>query len=399
MSGFKRVFLVVLDACGIGAMPDWERFDDPKGANTLKHVAEHCNGLNLPNLQKLGLGNIDEIKGVSRVEKPLALWGKAAEKSYGKDTTTGHWEMAGLVVEQPFPIYPNGFPSGIINEFVNKTKCGGVLCNEPASGTEVIDRLGDKHLETGWPIVYTSADSVFQIATHSEKVSVEKLYEWCEIAREMLRGKHEVSRVIARPFAGEPGSFYRLSEKRHDYAIEPRGETILSFLSKNNCETISIGKINDIFCGVGIDKVCEGKSNEVCMQNIEEIIKTNPSKDQFIFANLVETDSHFGHRNNAVGFGEALEKIDAEIGKWIDLLKNDDLLILTADHGCDPTLEGTDHTREYVPILAFSPSFEEKVSESLSIGTRESFADVASSVLKWFDFDNEFTNTKSTSFV
>lgn len=393
-SRHKRAFLVVLDACGIGAMPDWKDFDDPEGANTLKHVAEACNGLNIPNLQKLGLGNIDDIKGVPPTDKPLALWGKAAERSFGKDTTTGHWEMAGLVLDQPFPIYPNGFPKEVIDEFIQKTNCGGVLCNEPASGTEVIARLGEEHLKSGWPIIYTSADSVFQIATHIDKVSIEKLYEWCEIAREMLRGEHEVSRVIARPFTGEVGNFQRVSEKRHDYAINPRGETLLSFLSENNCETISIGKINDIFCGVGVDRALEGKSNVACMQNIDELLKTEPSNNQLVFVNLVETDSHFGHRNNAKGFGEALEKIDVEIGKWINNMNDDDLLVLTADHGCDPTLAGTDHTREYVPILAFSPSISGK-----QIGIRESFTDIASSISKWFGMENDFVNTTSESFV
>jgi phosphopentomutase len=393
----KRVFLVVLDACGVGAMPDWEKFDDPHGANTLANVASACGGLNLPNLQKLGLGNITKMQGVPPIESPVAVFGKAAEVSMGKDTTTGHWEMAGLPVTKPFPVYPNGFPENIINEFIKQTSCGGVLCNEPASGTEVLKTLGEKHLETGWPIVYTSADSVFQIATNTEKIPLETLYKWCEIAREILRGEHEVSRVIARPFTGtNSADFKRLSEHRHDYAIKPRGETILTFLSGLGCETVSIGKIADIFCGVGLDRVMEGKSNEACLQNITYEIEKGTNASKFVFANLVETDSHFGHRNDAKGFGEALEKIDLCLGDWLGKLQENDLLILTADHGCDPTVAGTDHTREYVPIIAYSPSLKPK-----DLGLRTSFADTAASVADWLSYGSEWKKQQFTgqSFV
>ncbi len=386
MSNYKRVFLVVLDACGAGAMPDWQKFDDPAGANTLGNVAEACGGLNLPNMAKLGLGNILPMKGVEPASNPIGLFGKAAEVSFGKDTTTGHWEMGGLILDKPFPVYPKGFPKEIIDEFIKQTGCEGILCNEPASGTEVLVRLGEEHLKTGWPIVYTSADSVFQIATNVDKVPLETLYKWCEIAREILRGDHEASRVIARPFAGKTAQdFYRLSEGRHDYAVKPRGKTILNFLSERGYKTVSVGKIADIFCGEGIDEVIEGKSNEACLQNVSDLISSKTAGNQFVFANLVETDSHFGHRNNAKGFGEALEKIDVKVGEWLKMLGPDDLLILTADHGCDPTVAGTDHTREYVPIMAYSPSLQGK-----NLGTRESFADTAATVADWFGLKAEW---------
>jgi phosphopentomutase len=386
----KRAFLVVLDACGVGAMPDWKQFDDPAGTNTLGHVAAACGGLNLPNLQKLGLGNITNVLGVPPSKTYIGSWGKASEVSMGKDTTTGHWEMAGLIVEKPFPVYPGGFPKRIIDQFVQQTGCGGVLCNEPASGTEVLERLGQKHLETGWPIVYTSADSVFQIATNVEKIPLETLYRWCEIAREILRGEHEVSRVIARPFSGKTSrEFRRLSDHRHDYAIEPRGETLLTFLSKFGVQTLSVGKINDIFCGVGVQKALDGKSNEICLQNITGLISEQPSANQLVFANLVETDSHFGHRNDPIGFGEAITKIDAELRNWLKMLGPDDLLILTADHGCDPTRPGTDHTREYVPILAYSPNLK-----PAELGIRQSFADTAATVADWLGFKDKWQTQK-----
>ncbi len=392
----KRAFLIVLDACGVGAMPDWQEFNDPASANTLANVAKACGGLNLPNLEKLGLGNIIELQGVKPQTNPLALWGKAAEKSLGKDTTTGHWEMAGLMVDNPFPVYPNGFPAEIINEFIQFTGCGGVLGNIPASGTDILIQLGEKHLETGWPIIYTSADSVFQIATNVSKIPLETLYSWCEKARKILCNKHEVSRVIARPFDGNSAKeFYRLSEYRHDYAIEPTGETILSFLQKNNCQTISVGKIRDIFCEIGIDQFTEGKSNEACLGNIISLLKEkNQTKPQFIFANLVETDSHFGHRNDAKGFGLALEKIDLAIGECLKLMTQNDLMILTADHGCDPTVAGTDHTREYIPILAYSKAFEEKSNKN--IGIRPSFLDTATSIADWFGLSDNWIKTIKT---
>jgi phosphopentomutase len=383
----KRAFLVVLDACGIGAMPDWARYDDPAGANTLTNVAKHNNGLSLPNLQKLGLGNINPILGVNPLTNAIGRWGKAAEVSNGKDTTTGHWEMAGLVVDKPFPVYPNGFPDEIIQAFIQQTNCGGVLCNKPASGTEVIASLGESHLQSGWPIVYTSADSVFQVATHVDRIPLETLYNWCELAREILSAEHEVSRVIARPFAGSTQKgFHRLSDHRHDYAIKPRGKTLLDFLSSKNIKTISVGKIADIFCQQGVDLALEGKSNKDCIQNISNLIQANSDSDpKLVFANLVETDSHFGHRNDPVGFAEALVKIDEAVGSWINCLGENDLLLLTADHGCDPTVAGTDHTREYVPLLVYSPKLSAK-----DLGTRTSFADTAATVADWFGLENDW---------
>ena len=363
-------------------MPDWQQFDDPPGANTLGNVAKHCGGLKLPNLQKLGLGNITPIQGVDEIAYPVGLHGKAAEISHGKDTTTGHWEMAGLILERPFPIYPKGFPKEVIDSFIQQTACGGILCNKPASGTEVLDRLGEKHLETGWPIVYTSADSVFQVATNVEKIPLETLYDWCETARKILCAEHEVSRVIARPFTGKRrGEFRRLSEHRHDYAIKPRGETLLTFLQQQACKTVSVGKISDIFCNEGLDEAMEGKSNEACLKNITQRIRLESESNALLFANLVETDSHFGHRNDAAGFANAIQLIDREIGHWLSILRPEDLLILTADHGCDPTVQGTDHTREYVPIMAYSSGLS-RVNKN--IGTRSTFADTAASIADWF---------------
>ena len=381
----KRVFLIVLDACGIGAMPDWQAFEDPAGANTLANVAAQSQRLSLPNLEKLGLANIHPLNNLNPPKQPLASFGKAAALSPGKDTTTGHWEIAGLILDKPFPVYPKGFPGGIIEEFIKITGCNDVLGNIPASGTEILVQLGEKHIETGYPIVYTSADSVFQIATNVSKIPLETLYNWCELARQLLSGEHEVSRVIARPFEGrESRSFIRLSDQRRDYAIRPRGQTLLDYLQTADCETISVGKIKDIFCNQGIDRSLEGKSNAQCLANIHSLMQAKTNYPQFIFANLVETDSHYGHRNNVQGFAEALQKIDLELGTWLPQLKPDDLLILTADHGCDPTVAGTDHTREYIPILAYSPDLK-----PVNIGTRQTFADISASICQWFGLTNK----------
>ncbi len=384
----KRVFLLVLDACGVGAMPDWQEFNDPPNCNTLKNTSIACNGLNLPNLEKLGLANICEMKGLKLQENPQALYGKAFERSKGKDTTTGHWEIAGLILEKAFPVYPTGFPKEIIEEFIKETSCKNIFCNEPASGTEVLKIFGENHLKTAFPIVYTSADSVFQIATHIDKISLEKLYEWCKIARNILKDKNEVARVIARPFAGDSANnFYRISEARKDYAVKPYKKTILSFLQENNYETVSIGKIADIFSKDGIDTIIKGKSNSACLDNLFQSINS-PIKSQFVFINLVETDSHFGHRNDFLGFGKALEYIDLKLGECLSNLKEEDLLIITADHGCDPTVAGTDHNREYIPILAYSKLFE-NIKEK-NIGIRESFADISATIVNFLGLDNKW---------
>lgn len=392
----KRVFLVILDACGIGAMPDWKEYDDPEGANTIVNVASYYlketgKSLNIPNLQKMGLGNIADIPGVPVASSPIAKYGKLAETAPGKDTTTGHWEIAGLTVEKPFPVYPKGFPGEINQEFIKQSGCKDILCNLPYSGTKALDDYGQEHLDTGFPIIYTSADSVYQIATHTDVTSLETLYNWCELAREILRDKHEVSRVIARPFAGKPGEFYRLSEARHDYAVEPTGETLLTHCQKHNTKTISIGKIIDIFCEVGLDEVLEGKSNAKCLEHITERIQNNNSQqNEFYFANLVETDSHFGHRNDPMGFAKALELIDIELGKWLDTLGKNDLLILTADHGCDPTVPSTDHNREYIPCLAYSPGIIPG-----DINTRETFADHSASIAEFLGLSDSWQQTKT----
>jgi len=395
----KRVFLIVLDACGVGAMEDSRLYKDPLKANTLFNVSKFCGNLRLPNLEKLGLANITDLINLQQQKEPLASFGKAKEFSLGKDTTTGHWEIAGTFLEKAFPVYPEGFPEEIIQKFISRTNCKNILGNIPASGTEIIKKLGKEHLETGFPIVYTSADSVFQVATHTDRLCLEQLYEYCQIAREILKQEHEVSRVIARPFAGKVDRFYRLSEKRKDYAIEPKEITLLDFLSQSKrVKNISIGKIKDIFSNRGLDLALKGKSNQDCLQEITEFIQKKDFQSEksnlFVFANLVETDSHFGHRNDTLGFGKALEKIDQEITSWLENLGPEDLLILTADHGCDPTLlESTDHTREYVPVLAYSPSLK-----SRDLGVRKSFADVACTIADWFDLKQEWIKTKTSEY-
>ena len=378
------MFLIVLDACGVGALPDWQAFNDPYGANTLQNVIQSFEGeICLPNLMKLGLGEVCKtpyckIEGEAGC---MGIRGKLAELSNGKDTTTGHWEMTGLVSEKSFPVYPKGFPPEIIRKFKEKTSCQGVLCNLPFSGTEVIEKFGEEHLKTGFPIIYTSADSVFQIAAHTDKTDLDSLYLMCKKAREILIGEHEVSRVIARPFAGSPESFYRLSQKRKDYSVKPKGKTLLNFLLERDFEVLSIGKIAEIFANEGISTIIQGKSNEDCLQNITRLFedKVLKERDQLIFANLVETDSNYGHRNDPIGFGRALERIDIEVGKWLELINQDDLLILTSDHGCDPTIGGTDHTREYALLLAYSKKFF-----PFNAGIRESFADHAASICDYF---------------
>ena len=416
----KRIFLVVLDACGIGAMPDYISYGDSPNCNTLANTLKYNylkynHKLNIPNLESLGLGNLlnlnNNIINNNIIEK--AFCARMAEKSAGKDTTTGHWEIAGIILKQAFPLYTkNGFPEEIIQEFIDKTGCSEILCNKSASGTEIINSLGQEHIKTGFPIIYTSADSVFQIATHIETIELEKLYSWCEIARKILTGKHEVARVIARPFYGDSQTgFVRFSEGRKDYSIEPKEKTILDFLIRENCEVISIGKIADIFCNKSISYKLKGKSNIECLANITESIKNINTdnnfnnKNKLYFANLVETDSHFGHRNDPVGFGKALELIDISVGHWLENLKQDDLLIITADHGCDPTdTSSTDHTREYTPLLVYNKNistptryahFPLNDGDQESVYTRESFSDIATSIADYFGLKDQWLKFKS----
>ena len=344
---FKRVFLVVLDSVGIGNADDAARFGD-EGAHTLKSVMTASPRLD--NLKKLGLFNVERAGLTAYAsDNPIGIYGAASEKSNGKDTTVGHWEIAGLVSNSPLPTYPDGFPDELIKEFEQKSGFS-VLCNKPYSGTEVIKDYGDEHIKTGKLIVYTSADSVFQIAAHEQVVPLDKLYEVCRIAREMLVGEHAVGRVIARPFLGESGGFYRTGN-RHDYSLEPHGETMLDKLKEGGFDVISVGKISDIFAGRGVTSSHPTKGNEMG----QEVWLSLQEKDfcGLCFVNLVDFDSVYGHRNDISGYANALESFDKALSEFIENMRNDDLLIITADHGCDPGFSGTDHTRENIPILLY----------------------------------------------
>lgn len=367
MSKINRITLIVLDSAGVGALPDAPQYGD-NGVNTFGNLAKAAGGLNLPHMEKMGLGNIIPIQGVSpRKDLTHVAFGKAMEASSGKDTTIGHWEIAGIIKTNPFPTYPNGFPPEIINEFEAKTG-RKVIGNCVASGTEIIDRLGEEHVKSGALIVYTSADSVFQIAAHEEIVPIEELYRYCEIAREML----SVGRVIARPFVGEVGRFKRTSN-RHDYSIEPEGTTILDELKSAGKDVLGVGKIYDIFAGRGLTHYVRSKSNMDGVDRTLDYLKQD--NRGLIFTNLVDFDMNFGHRRDVPGYKAALEEFDARLPEIISLMKEDDLLILTADHGCDPTHSGTDHTREFIPIMVYG-----KGIQGGDLGIRSSFADIASTI-------------------
>ena len=374
-SYFDRITLIVLDGAGIGAMPDAPEWGDA-GSDTLGHICE-SRQLNLPNLQSLGLGNIRPLNGVAKIEKPRGCYGKCALESNGKDTTTGHWEMAGIILERAFPTYPNGFPQSLIDEFIAKANVPGVLGNFPASGTEIIKQLGEEHVKSGKPIVYTSADSVFQIAAHEEMFGLDRLYEISEIARAMLRGENEVGRVIARPFLGEPGSFYR-TENRHDYAVPPPRENLLPLLSENGLDVVAIGKIASIYDSAGVTQDLTAKNND---QSIDQTIRALQDNTRgFIFSNLVDFDMLYGHRRDTEGYAKALEHFDA---RWLEIegaMRDGDLLMITADHGNDPTFPGTDHTREYAPLIVYG----KKAKAGVDLGTRKSLSDIGQTVAENF---------------
>ena len=359
----KRVFIIVLDSFGIGEMPDADLFGD-SGSHTLRAVASQKEFV-CHNLERLGLFNIEgcDVAGCSGVEAPLASFGRMSELSCGKDTTTGHWELAGLVSHRPMPTYPDGFPKEIIAEFSRLTR-RKVICNKPYSGTQVIADFGEEHLKTGALIVYTSADSVFQIAAHTDVVPLETLYSYCHIARELLQGEHGVGRVIARPFGGEH-PFVRLPG-RHDYSLEPHGETMLDRLKGKGFDVISVGKISDIFAGRGITESYPTKSNAEGM----EIAISMQDKDfcGLCFVNLVDFDSSYGHRNDPCGYAKAMSEFDLSLGAFLENMRDDDMLIVTADHGCDPLTPSTDHSREYVPLLMFG-----KKSTPCALGTKVGF--------------------------
>lgn len=402
----KRAVVIVVDSLGVGAMSDVAEYGDLETCNTLCNVAKANNGLNVPNLEKMGLGNIADVEGVAKVEKTTASYGKMLEVSKGKDTTTGHWEIAGLILDEPFRTYPEGFPEELIDKFIKETGCGGILANKPASGTAVISDFGDEHAKTKYPIVYTSADSVFQIACHVDVIPLETLYKWCEIARRLLDEKnYNVSRVIARPFNGESGNFKRLSVDRRDYSVPPFKPTVLNSIEDNGGYIVGIGKIEDIYVKSGVTHAIHTGSNkegiELTIQaikqtlNLKEIeIKNVVDKveKQLIFTNLVDTDMLFGHRNDAKGYAAAIEEIDRYLPEIIENLTDDDILIITADHGCDPTVPGTDHTREMVPVLVYG-----KAIDSQNLGTRKTFADVAVTIAEWLDVPYECIGSSLTN--
>lgn len=369
---FKRIFLVVLDSVGIGEAPDANEFNDV-GSDTLGHIADHMNGLKMPNMGELGLSNIRKIRGIDIAQSPLAHYCKMQEASNGKDTMTGHWEMMGLYIEKPFRAFPNGFPDGLIEKLEERTG-RKVIGNKPASGTEIINELGAEQMKTGAIIVYTSADSVLQIAAHEEVVPIEELYNICEIARELTKDeKYMIGRVIARPFIGRPGELKRTAN-RHDYALKPFGRTVMNELVDANYEVISIGKISDIFDGEGVTQSLRTKSNMDGMDQLKETLEQNFTGLSFL--NLVDFDADYGHRRDPVGYGKALEEYDARIPEVLDRLKEDDLLIITADHGNDPTYHGTDHTREYVPLLVYN----KKIEAGKELALRETFADIGATI-------------------
>jgi len=377
MSKFGRVCLVVLDSAGIGEMPDAAAWGDA-GSHTLGHILE-SRTVNIPNLQKLGLGNITPLKGLAPVDSPTGNYGKCTLKSDGKDTTTGHWEMAGIILKQGFPKFPDGFPPRIIDEFVTKAKVPGVLGNLPASGTEIIKDLGEEHVRTGKPIVYTSADSVFQIAAHEEIVPIDRLYEICEIARNILHGDDEVARVIARPFLGETADTFKRTENRHDYAVPPPPGNLLPLLKDAGLDVVCIGKIASIYDGMGVTEDLTAKNNE---QIIDVTIQAlNDDSRGIIFSNLVDFDMLYGHRRDVEGYAKALEHFDTRLPEIIDALNDDDLLIMTADHGNDPSYPGSDHTREYVPLLVYGKT----AAGRAQLGTRQSLSDIGQTIAENFD--------------
>lgn len=376
-------YLLIIDGLGVGAQEDARLYGD-LGTNTLGHVcaASRCE---LPFFSQMGLGNIIPLDTVEPILTPTSAWGKMRELSAGKDSTTGHWELAGVSLAAPFPTYPDGFPDEIVKLFCTKTGNSGVLANKAFSGTEVIDLFGEEHLKTGLPILYTSADSVFQLATHINVVDVQTLYQWCEIARtQVMVGPHSVGRVIARPFTGNPGSFSRLSELRHDFSLEPPDPNLPVYLQQLGIKTYSVGKVIDLFAEKGFDYYRRTKSNS---EGISTIIDLMDEVDEgFVFINLIDTDQLYGHRNDPLGFGSALEEIDRALPVILSKLGDEDVLIITGDHGNDPTTPGTDHTREFVPLLVY-PSDR---AVAIELGTRESFRDVAASVCSFFKIPSVF---------
>lgn len=376
---FKRIHLIVLDSVGIGESPDASAFGD-EGADTLGHIGEAMGGLHMPNMGKLGLSNIREIQGISVAEEPLAFYGKMQEASVGKDTMTGHWEIMGLNIDTPFKVYPNGFPQELIAELEQRIG-RKVIGNKPASGTAVIDEFGQEHMETGAIIVYTSADPVLQIAAHEGIIPIEEQYRICEIARELtLEPEYLVGRIIARPFIGEPGNFTRTTN-RHDYALKPFNRTVMNELVSADYDVMAIGKIADIFNGEGITESVRTVSNMDGVDKLLDVMKKDFKG--LSFTNLVDFDALFGHRRDPLGYGNALQEFDVRLPEILESLRDDDLLIITADHGNDPTYPGTDHTREYVPLVVYSPSL--KTGEEMPLN--ETFSDIGATIAENFEVE------------
>ena len=393
----QRVLLIVLDGLGIGELPDADEYGD-KGSNTLRNMADAVRGLNLPNLESLGLGFLGEFKGIGMPSQLKGCYGKMAEASKAKDTTSGHWEMMGVIVDKPFPTYPDGFPGEIIDAF-EKAIGRKVLGNKPASGTEIIKELGPEHMRTGSPIVYTSADSVFQIAAHEEIIPVEDLYRMCKIARGILKYPYNIGRVIARPFVGRKGSFIR-TPRRKDYSVSPFKKTVLEYLIEGGMDVISIGKVKDIFAGKGFTKTIPVSDNNDAIS--KTILSFNAMKKGIVWVTLVDFDTLYGHRNDPQGYAKALEDFDKRLPEIFEIIKKDDLLIITADHGCDPTTPSTDHSREYVPLLVYGPA----IKKGINLGLRKSFSDIGATILDAFElkksvvgksFRGEITNTNALS--
>lgn len=377
----KRAILVVLDSLGVGELPDANEYGDV-GSHTLDNIYKVCGNLHINNLEDLGIGNIEGVNGPNKADKPKGSYGRAMELSKGKDTVTGHWEIGGVILEKPLNTYPEGFSDEIINEFLEKTNQKGILGNVVASGTEIIKQLGAEHVKTGYPIIYTSADSVFQIAAHEEIISVDELYKMCEIAREMLVGDKAVGRVIARPFVGEEGNFTRTSNRR-DYALNPFSKTMLEYLKENGKEVAAVGKIEDIYNKLGVTKAVHTKNN---MDGVDKTLEYMKEVEEgLIFTNLVDFDMLYGHRNDAKGYGKAIEDFDNRLPEIYNNMSDDDILIITADHGCDPTTDSTDHSREYIPVLVYG----KKLKEGVDLGTRKGFTDIGKTILDFFNIKNE----------
>lgn len=377
----KKAILIVLDSVGVGELKDAKSYGD-EGSHTLDNVYRTCKGLEINELEKLGIGNIEGVTAPKKCDKVIGAFGRCEEASKGKDTVTGHWEISGVILEEPLNTYPEGFSDDIINEFKKRANVEGILGNIVASGTQIIEDLGEEHVKTGYPIIYTSADSVFQIAAHEDVIPLERLYKMCEIAREMLVDKWAVGRVIARPFIGEAPNFKRTSNRR-DYALDPFNKTMLEYLKDANYEVAAVGKIEDIYNQKGVTSAVHTKSN---MDGVDKTLEyMDTVKEGLIFTNLVDFDMLYGHRNDPKGYGKALEDFDNRLQEIYGKMGEEDILIITADHGCDPTTSSTDHSREHIPVLVYGKN----VKPGVNIGTRETFADIGKTILDFFNVENE----------